>query len=134
MKQASGKKLPFISDYAYFIVKPGNTILICELFTVYFRHLTDIEIESYLTKEQPYQCARGFMSEGLGIKLFEKLVGRDPNTLIWLLLISLINMLRSSSQVAISLHTKNKLIYNSTWFANLIGYNIIAYVILPNSF
>lgn len=35
------------------------------------------------------------MSEGLGITLFEKLVGRDPNTLIGLPLISLINMLRA---------------------------------------
>ena len=52
------------------------------------------EIENYLLKEQPYQCAGAFKSEGLGITLLEKLYGRDPNTLIGLPLISLIKMLR----------------------------------------
>ncbi|EDT9189157.1 septum formation inhibitor Maf, partial [Salmonella enterica subsp. enterica serovar Chester] len=35
-----------------------------------------------------------FKSEGLGIALFERLEGRDPNTLIGLPLIALCQMLR----------------------------------------
>ncbi|MEC8138960.1 MAG: Maf family protein, partial [Pseudomonadota bacterium] len=43
--------------------------------------------------EQPYNCAGSFKSEGLGICLFEKLSGDDPNTLIGLPLITLTKVL-----------------------------------------
>jgi len=43
--------------------------------------------------EKPYDCAGSFKSEGLGISLFSKLEGEDPNTLIGLPLIALIQML-----------------------------------------
>jgi len=95
LKQASGKKIIFYTGLCLFDSESRKYNARCELFTVYFRHLTNTQIENYLTKEQPYQCAGAFMSEGLGITLFEKLVGRDPNTLIGLPLISLINMLRA---------------------------------------
>jgi predicted house-cleaning NTP pyrophosphatase (Maf/HAM1 superfamily) len=45
-------------------------------------------------KERPLSCAGSFKSEGLGIALFERLEGRDPNTLIGLPLIALCQMLR----------------------------------------
>ncbi len=45
-------------------------------------------------KEQPYDCAGSFKSEGLGIALFENIQGDDPNTLTGLPLIALIGMLR----------------------------------------
>ena len=60
---------------------------------MYFRELTDQQIENYLKKEEPYNCAGSFKSEGLGISLFERLEGNDPNTLIGLPLIQLIKML-----------------------------------------
>ncbi len=63
-------------------------------FVVHFRPLTAAEIEGYLQLEQPYQCAGSFKSEGLGITLFERLEGEDPNTLIGLPLIELGAMLR----------------------------------------
>lgn len=61
---------------------------------VQFRNLSDEEIENYLLREQPYQCAGSFKSEGLGIVLFEQLIGDDPNALIGLPLIRLCEMLR----------------------------------------
>nr|HEE1332444.1 Maf family protein [Klebsiella pneumoniae] len=66
----------------------------CEPFDVHFRHLSDKEIEGYVRKENPLQCAGSFKSEGLGITLFERLEGRDPNTLVGLPLIALCQMLR----------------------------------------
>ncbi|MDW2328721.1 Maf family protein, partial [Vibrio sp. 1401] len=42
----------------------------------------------------PFYCAGSFKSEGMGICLFEKLVGKDPNTLVGLPLIDLIDMLQ----------------------------------------
>lgn len=60
---------------------------------VTLRNLTDEEIEGYLHKEQPYNCAGSAKSEGLGIALMSSMTGDDPNALIGLPLILLIDML-----------------------------------------
>ncbi|MDX8400298.1 MAG: Maf family nucleotide pyrophosphatase [Gallionellaceae bacterium] len=62
---------------------------------VSFRQLDDEEIERYLNKEQPYNCAGSAKSEGLGIALINSIEGNDPNALIGLPLISLISMLKN---------------------------------------
>ena len=54
-----------------------------------FRTLTDAEIEAYLDREQPYDCAGGVKSEALGIALFERIASDDPTALIGLPLIAL---------------------------------------------
>ncbi len=64
-------------------------------YTVRFRNLTDAQIESYLLKEQPYHCAGSAKSEGLGIAIIERMTGDDPNALIGLPLIALVNMLHN---------------------------------------
>lgn len=64
-------------------------------FTVTFRDLGDEQIERYLTKEQPYNCAGSAKSEGLGIALIARMEGDDPNALIGLPLIALIDMLHN---------------------------------------
>ncbi|HLP81276.1 MAG TPA: Maf family protein, partial [Nitrosomonas sp.] len=62
-------------------------------YRVKFRPLTPQQIEGYLQKEQPYHCAGSAKSEGLGIALIERMTGDDPNALIGLPLIALIDML-----------------------------------------
>lgn len=64
-------------------------------YQVVFRALTDAQIESYLSKEQPYSCTGSVRSEGLGIALLEKFAGDDPSTLIGLPLIRLVRMLEN---------------------------------------
>jgi len=64
-------------------------------YIVKFRNLTDAQIENYLLKEQPYHCAGSAKSEGLGIAIIEKMTGDDPNALIGLPLIALVNMLQN---------------------------------------
>ncbi len=66
---------------------------------VKFRQLSHQQIESYLLKEQPYQCAGSAKSEGLGIALIERMTGDDPNALIGLPLIALIDMLGNEGVV-----------------------------------
>jgi len=61
---------------------------------VTFRNLTDEEIENYLRREKPYNCAGSAKSEGLGIAIIEKISGDDPNALIGLPLIALCDLLR----------------------------------------
>jgi len=62
--------------------------------TVFFRALSDKQISNYVEQEQPFDCAGGFKSEGLGIALFNKIESEDPNALIGLPLIKLINLLK----------------------------------------
>lgn len=93
LSAASGNIVTFYTSLA-FLNAPDNTLQLEVVpFKVYFRDLSAEEIERYLLKEQPYQCAGSFKSEGLGISLFTKLEGDDPNTLIGLPLIRLIHML-----------------------------------------
>lgn len=54
---------------------------------------SDQQIQNYLIKEKPYHCAGSAKSEGLGIALIERITGDDPNALIGLPLIALIDML-----------------------------------------
>ena len=61
---------------------------------VTLRDLSDDEIEGYLRKEQPYNCAGSAKSEGLGIALMSKMTGDDPNALIGLPIMLLTEMLR----------------------------------------
>ena len=60
-----------------------------------FRTLSGEEIDAYLDREQPYDCAGSVKSEALGIALFEKIVSDDPTALIGLPLIALTRMLRA---------------------------------------
>ena len=68
---------------------------------VTFRNLTSDEIENYLRKEKPYNCAGSAKSEGLGIAIIAKMEGEDPNALIGLPLIALCDFLRNESVYAI---------------------------------
>lgn len=59
-----------------------------------FRALTDPEIERYLARERPLDCAGSFKVEGAGIALLERIETTDPTALIGLPLIALARMLR----------------------------------------
>jgi len=60
---------------------------------VYFRSLNSRQIEAYLRRERPYDCAGSAKSEGLGIALIRSIEGSDPTALIGLPLIALTDML-----------------------------------------
>jgi septum formation protein len=62
--------------------------------TVQFRHLNAEQIERYLVREHPYDCAGSARIEGLGIALVEKVVSEDPTALIGLPLATLVTMLQ----------------------------------------
>ncbi len=60
---------------------------------VEFRSLSRAMIETYIDRDQPYDCGGSLRSEGLGIALLKKFDGTDPNTLLGLPLIRLLDML-----------------------------------------
>ncbi|MEG3112941.1 MULTISPECIES: nucleoside triphosphate pyrophosphatase [Pantoea] len=96
LRAASGNRITFYTGLALYHPSSQRLIQCCEPFIVHFRDLSDDEITNYIKKEQPLQCAGSFKSEGMGICLFERLEGRDPNTLIGLPLIALNAMLREA--------------------------------------
>lgn len=92
---ASGKTVKFLTGLVLMNSQTGNIQSSVESYSVEFKPLSLSQIEFYLNKEQPYQCAGSFKSEGFGISLFNKLSGDDPNTLIGLPLIKLSKMLKA---------------------------------------
>jgi len=94
LMKARGNIVTFYTGLALYNSATGHLQTECEPFDVHFRHLSEQEIDDYLRKENPLNCAGSFKSEGLGIALFERLEGRDPNTLVGLPLIALCQMLR----------------------------------------
>ncbi|MDZ7805002.1 nucleoside triphosphate pyrophosphatase [Thiohalophilus sp.] len=97
LRAASGKTVTFLTGLCLYNSTTDHAECDVVPFKVHFRKLDDSQIENYLDKEQPYNCAGSFKSEGLGIALFEKLEGDDPNTLIGLPLIRLIRMLEKEN-------------------------------------
>lgn len=95
LRAASGKVVTFYTGLSLLDSRTQQAVTVCEPFEVSFRALSDEEISNYLEMEQPYDCAGSFKCEGLGISLFSQLNGRDPNTLIGLPLIALLELLRA---------------------------------------
>ncbi|MCA3994453.1 MULTISPECIES: Maf family protein [Serratia] len=95
LRQASGQAVTFYTGLALYNGRSKQLQALCEPFHVHFRALSETEIAAYVRMEQPLNCAGSFKSEGLGIALFDRLEGRDPNALIGLPLIALLEMLRA---------------------------------------
>ena len=93
LTHASGQKIIFQTGLCLLNSATGNIQSTCVPYTVVFKTLTPTMIENYLRKEEPYNCAGSFKSEALGIALFERFEGSDPNALIGLPLIELVNFL-----------------------------------------
>ena len=96
LRRASGRTVTFYTGLCLLDSASNQRQVTVEVFQVAFRRLTAEMIEGYLRREQPYQCAGSFKSEGLGIALFERLEGDDPTSLIGLPLIRLTRMLEAA--------------------------------------
>lgn len=95
LTRASGQKITFQTGLCLLNTATGNIQSACVPYTVVFKDLTATMIKNYLHKEEPYNCAGSFKSEALGIALFERFEGSDPNALIGLPLIELVNFLEN---------------------------------------
>lgn len=93
LQNASGKLVVFYTGLCLYDNQNDKAQVAVVPYSVLFRSLSDMEIESYLQCEQPYDCAGSFKSEGLGISLFDRMEGEDPNALIGLPLIRLCSLL-----------------------------------------
>lgn len=89
----SGNTVTFWTGLALVNRNRQTESVVVESFDVHFRKLSHHQIERYVELEQPLDCAGSFKSEGLGICLFERFSGRDPNCLIGLPLMLLCDLL-----------------------------------------
>ncbi|KPD23612.1 MULTISPECIES: Maf family protein [Idiomarina] len=96
LKSFVGKTVTFYTGLAVLNSQTSQCEVRIEPFFVTFRdNITADEIARYVELEQPLDCAGSFKSEGLGVSLFSEMKGNDPNTLIGLPTIALLDMLRS---------------------------------------
>ena len=93
LKQSSGRTVTFLTGIVLMNTETSNIQSHVELYRVTLKPLSDNQILSYLETENVLNCAGSFKSEGLGIALFSKMEGNDPNSLIGLPTIKLIQML-----------------------------------------
>lgn len=90
---AQGRSVTFYTGLCVLDAASGRTEQLVEPFTVHFRTLDEAALRRYVEAELPLDCAGSFKCEGMGIVLFKGLEGRDPNALIGLPLIGLIELL-----------------------------------------
>jgi len=95
LRAMRGKCITFYTALTLLNARTGNLQTAVAENRVCFREYSDEEIESYLRKEQPYDCAGSAKSEGLGIILISRMDGDDPNALVGLPLIELVTMLKN---------------------------------------
>ncbi|MBK5103405.1 MAG: septum formation inhibitor Maf [Burkholderiales bacterium] len=93
LKAMRGKEVSFHTALCVCHAASGQAPTRVVPFHVRFRDYTDAQIERYLQREQPYDCAGSARCEGLGIALIAEMRGTDPNALIGLPLIALTEML-----------------------------------------
>ncbi len=96
LQNSSGQMVSFLTGLCLYDSRDGSYQLDVVPFAVHFRELSDAEIDCYLRKDQPYNCAGSFRSESLGITLFKQMRGTDPTALMGLPLIRLSEMLKQA--------------------------------------
>ena len=93
LRASSGREVQFHTAIALACTDRQFEWFHVELTIAHFRVLSEQAMDSYLRREQPYDCAGSFKWEGLGIALFESLQGDDPTSLEGLPLIALTGLL-----------------------------------------
>ena len=96
LRQMRGQTVVFQTAVAVVCQQTGFAQMDLAQVKVRFRDLSDLEIESYLYAETPYDCAGSAKSEGLGIALLEAIDNDDPTALVGLPLIRTCRMLRAA--------------------------------------
>jgi septum formation protein len=96
LARLSGARAQFHTACALHCRSRGLRAVHLDTTTVVFRTLAAAEIERYIEREQPYDCASSFKAESLGIVLLERIESVDPSALIGLPLIWLSSALRAA--------------------------------------
>ena len=96
LRLCSGRTAVFHTALVLLDTHTGRWQEALDLFSVDFRELSIGEIDAYVDRENPLDCAGSFKAEGLGIALFSAMRGKDFHSLLGLPLISLCDLLRTA--------------------------------------
>ncbi len=96
LRAASARAVEFLTAVAVRVPGRATPLTHLDRTRVGFRPLSEPEIERYVDRERPFDCAGAFRAEALGIALFERIDAADPTALIGLPLIALSAMLREA--------------------------------------
>jgi septum formation protein len=99
LRAMSGKSVEFHTALCLLNAASGKAQQTSVPTIVRFRELDDRQIERYLLRDRPYDCAGSAKIEAMGIALVESVESVDPSALIGLPLIALIGMLRQEGIV-----------------------------------
>lgn len=94
LQESSGREVVFLTAVHVINGPGGRSDAHLDVTRVRFRHLEAAEIDRYVARERPLDCAGGFKAEALGISLFETIESSDPTALTGLPLIWLCAALR----------------------------------------
>jgi septum formation protein len=95
LRHQSGRSVEFYSAVAVVCLQRGYCEQFVDLTIVHLRTLSELEIESYIRADEPFDCAGALRSESLGVSLCERIDSSDPTGLIGLPLIRLSATLRA---------------------------------------
>lgn len=95
LRAFSGERVIFYTGLCLYNSQTHTSQEICETYTLEFRNLDNEDIREYIRREEPLDCAGSIKTEGLGITLIKAFIGEDPNSLVGLPLIKLIDMLKN---------------------------------------
>ena len=93
LTMVSGRTVSFDTAVVVLDSKSGRQGVRVVACRVRFRPLSAEQIEIYLRREKPYDCAGSAKAEGLGIALIARMETDDPTSLIGLPLIALTELL-----------------------------------------
>lgn len=96
LARLSGHTAHFYTACVLLGARAGLHLAHVDTTTVIFRPLATSEIDRYVAREQPFDCAGGFRAEALGIALLDAIESQDPTALIGLPLIWLAGALRAA--------------------------------------
>ncbi len=95
LKLLSGSTAEFYTACTVRCVATGVKLSHVDTTAVKLRPLSDVEINRYIEREKPFDCAGGFKAEALGIVLFERIDTEDPTAIVGMPLIWLAGALRA---------------------------------------
>jgi septum formation protein len=95
LKLLSGSTAEFYTACTVRCIATGVKLSHVDTTAVKLRPLSAAEIDRYIEREKPFDCAGGFKAEALGITLFERIDTEDPTAIVGLPLIWVASALRA---------------------------------------
>lgn len=93
LRRLSGREHRLLTAVAVLRASDGRIEEALDVHRLRMRQLTDREIEAYVRRDQPLDCAGAYRVEALGIALFERVTGDDFTAVIGLPLTRVVAML-----------------------------------------